>query len=151
QQPAPSYNGEHDTDMNSETVQPPDGSHQDNLAIHTRDLHFRWQNQSRELAFPDIHLPRGKHLFLHGPSGTGKSTLLGLLAGMHTHARAGLHLRKQDRPAGMAGALDGLRVVHLVVIFQQFHLVPYLSALANALLPRPLSNLRLSRPIPATT
>jgi putative ABC transport system ATP-binding protein len=37
------------------------------------------------------------------------------------------------------------------VIFQQFNLVPYLSALANALLPCRLSNLRHSRAIPSAT
>lgn len=137
--------------MNSETVQPPDGSHQDNLAIHTRDLHFRWQNQSRELAFPDIHLSRGEHLFLHGPSGTGKSTLLGLLAGMHTPTRGSLQLLNQELTTMKAGARDRLRADHMGVIFQQFNLVPYLSALANALLPCRLSNLRHSRAIPSAT
>ena len=37
------------------------------------------------------------------------------------------------------------------MIFQQFNLVPYLSALANALLPCRLSNLRHSRAIPSAT
>lgn len=89
--------------MNSETRQPPDSSRPDTLAIRTRNLHFRWQNQARELAFPDIQLTRGEHLFLHGPSGTGKSTLLGLLAGMHTPSRGSLQLLNQELTTMKAG------------------------------------------------
>jgi len=137
--------------MNSETRQPPDSSRPDTLAIRTRNLHFRWQNQARELAFPDIQLRRGEHLFLHGPSGTGKSTLLGLLAGMHTPSRGSLQLLNQELTTMKAGARDRLRADHMGVIFQQFNLVPYLSAVTNALLPCRLSNLRHSRAIPSAT
>lgn len=137
--------------MNSETRQPPDSSRPDTLAIRTRNLYFRWQNQARELAFPDIQLTRGEHLFLHGPSGTGKSTLLGLLAGMHAPSRGSLQLLNQELTTMKASARDRMRADHMGVIFQQFNLVPYLSALANALLPCRLSILRHSRAIPSAT
>jgi putative ABC transport system ATP-binding protein len=44
-----------------------------------------------------------------------------------------------------AGARDRFRADHLGVIFQQFNLVPYLSAQANVVLPCRLSKLRRAR------
>ena len=137
--------------MSDKTVQPPDSAYQDNLAIHTHNLKFRWHRQARELAFPDIRLAQGEHLFLHGPSGTGKSTLLGLLAGMNTPTHGHLRLLNRELTTMKTAARDRLRADHMGVIFQQFNLVPYLSAQANVLLPCRLSTLRHSRAIPSST
>src|SRR5690606_18542745 len=115
------------------------------LAIETRQLRFRWPGQSHALAFPDIRLRRGEHLFLHGPSGTGKSTLLSILAGMMLPETGTITMLGEDLTAHSAGARDRFRAHHLGVIFQQFNLVPYLSALANVTLPCRLSALRRTR------
>lgn len=56
----------------------------------------------------------------------------------------------QDLGQLRRGALDRFRANHLGIIFQQFNLVPYLSALANVTLPcrlSPSAGLGLSRPL----
>ncbi|MGC8121814.1 ABC transporter ATP-binding protein [Marinobacter sp. VGCF2001] len=135
--------------MNTKTAKVTDGYRPENLAIDTGNLRFRWPNRGTALAFPDIHLPRGEHLFLQGASGAGKSTLLGLLAGMQTPDSGHLNLLRQDVATLKASKRDRFRADHMGVIFQQFNLVPYLSALSNVLLPCRLSALRHARAIPA--
>ena len=114
-------------------------------AIITRQLGFCWPGQANAPSFPDITLGQGEHLFLHGPSGTGKSTLLGLLAGMLAPDAGSIELLGQALTDMKAGARDRFRANHMGVIFQQFNLVPYLSALANVTLPCRLSTIRRAR------
>ncbi|QBM19076.1 putative ABC transporter ATP-binding protein [Marinobacter sp. JH2] len=124
--------------MNIETAQHPSGS----LAIETHQLRFRWPKQQTPLTFPDIQLHRGEHLFLRGPSGTGKSTLLSLLAGMMLPEAGAVNLLETNLSELKGGARDQFRADHMGVIFQQFNLVPYLSALANVTLSCRLSKRR---------
>ncbi|MBC8056801.1 MAG: ABC transporter ATP-binding protein, partial [Rhizobiales bacterium] len=51
--------------------------------IELLDLRFAWPGAPRDcIAIDALRIPAGSTLFLHGPSGGGKSTLLGLLAGV---------------------------------------------------------------------
>ena len=111
-------------------------------AIETSGLSFRWDQAPGPINFPDLCLNQGEHLFLHGPSGTGKSTFLSLLAGMLTPSAGSIHLLGRDMSELGAGARDRFRADHIGVIFQQFNLVPYLSAMANVTLPCSLSSTR---------
>ncbi len=134
--------------MSTETEQIQASSITPASAITTRQLRFCWPGQASAPLFPDIELARGEHLFLHGPSGTGKSTLLGLLAGMLTPDSGTVELLGQPLNGMRSGARDRFRANHMGVIFQQFNLVPYLSALANVTLPCRLSSLRRARTEP---
>lgn len=142
---APSYNGTRTTNMTNKTASTPDSSTDPANAVATRQLRFRWPGQSASLDFPDIQLARGEHLFLHGPSGTGKSTLLGLLAGMLSPESGAIQLLDQEFATLRPGARDRFRADHMGVIFQQFNLVPYLSARRNVTLPCQLSTSRQAR------
>lgn len=124
--------------MNINTAQQPSRS----CAIETHQLRFRWPKQPTPLHFPDIQLNQGKHLFLRGPSGTGKSTLLSMLAGMMLPETGSVKLLGTSLSELKGGARDQFRADHMGVIFQQFNLVPYLSALANVTLPCRLSTRR---------
>lgn len=118
-------------------------------ALRTRGLSFRWHRRQAPLHFPDLELARGEHLFLEGASGSGKSTLLALLCGLQRPASGHIFLLGQDLGELRRGALDRFRADHLGIIFQQFNLVPYLSALGNVLLPCRLSRQRRERAGPA--
>lgn len=114
-------------------------------SLQTRNLSFRWQLRQPALTFPDITLNAGDHLFLRGASGSGKSTLLGLLAGLNTADSGEIHLLGKSIQGLAPSARDHLRADHIGIIFQQFNLVPYLTALANVILPCQLSRVRCAR------
>src|SRR5262249_13558350 len=86
-------------------------------------------------------------LLIIGPSGSGKSTLLHLLGGLDRPTRGRVVFR--SKPDGGGGAADGaadlgrlddeelarLRRTAIGFVFQEFHLLPTLSAEENAMLP----------------
>jgi putative ABC transport system ATP-binding protein len=112
------------------------------MVIKTANLQWQWPGQGATLTFPDIRLHSGDHLFIRGPSGSGKSTLLALLSGLNRVMSGSLEVHGQDFARLGGGARDRLRADRTGVIFQQFNLVPYLSALDNVTLPCRLSATR---------
>ena len=76
-----------------------------------------------------------RKFFISGPSGCGKSTLLNLLSGVIKPNRGEIWIH--NRPLHELGnsAKDQLRGEEMGFIFQQFNLIPYLSAADNILLP----------------
>lgn len=73
----------------------------------------------------------GDQVFLHGPSGGGKSTLLNLLSGI-LRARYGEVSVLGERLDQMSNRQrDKFRANHIGYVFQQFNLIPYLGATDN--------------------
>ena len=82
-----------------------------------------------------MHVEDGDFVAITGPSGSGKSTLLNIIGGL-------------DRISSGEVVLDGMRIDNLsesalvdvrrrkiAYVFQQYHLIPSLTALENVLLP----------------
>ena len=113
------------------------------IAIH--GLQFAYGIGPRVLDLPALVIERGRRVFLHGPSGCGKTTLLSVLAGV-LHATTG-EVRVLDRDlVGMSGGQrDAFRAEHIGYVFQQFNLIPYLSAYDNIALPCRLDARRRAR------
>jgi putative ABC transport system ATP-binding protein len=87
----------------------------------------------------------GERVFLHGPSGSGKSTLLAILGGVAVPERGRVHLLGQDIVTFSGHDRDVFRADHIGFIFQQFNLLPWLSARDNVLLPCAFSPYRRNR------
>ena len=120
--------------------------------IRIEQLRFAWPNDSADcLALDHLEVPGGQTLFLHGPSGSGKSTLLGLLAGVLLPRQGKVELLGVDWASLPASGRDARRADHVGYIFQQFNLLPYLSALDNVLLPCRFSAARRARAAAAST
>ena len=114
--------------------------------INVKDLRFRWPGAAQDsVAIDGLHVDAGATLFLHGPSGGGKSTLLGLLAGVLLPDAGDVSLKGQSWSALSGAHRDAFRADHVGYIFQQFNLLPYLSVLDNVLLPCRFSHIRRER------
>lgn len=111
--------------------------------LRIENLQYRWPSAlSQTLAIPELVVSAGETLFIRGPSGSGKSTLLSLIAGVITADKGSVKLLDQDWQDVSPSQRDRLRADHVGYIFQQFNLLPYLSALNNVLLVCHFSALR---------
>ncbi|GAA1798248.1 ABC transporter ATP-binding protein [Planosporangium flavigriseum] len=82
-----------------------------------------------------VELQRGQFTAIMGPSGSGKSTLMHCLAGLDTVTRGEVYVG-DARVTGLSDrALTDLRRDKVGFIFQQFNLLPTLTAEENILLP----------------
>ncbi|WP_308367175.1 ATP-binding cassette domain-containing protein [Microbulbifer sp. TB1203] len=79
----------------------------------------------------DLRLAAGESLALMGESGSGKSTLLHLAAGLDTPDDGEVRLDDQPLSALDEPARARLRRERLGLVFQQYHLVPSLTAADN--------------------
>jgi putative ABC transport system ATP-binding protein len=115
-------------------------------ALTLTNLIYHWPRQPAPcLDIPQFAIAAGERVFLHGPSGGGKSTLLAVLGGVALPDHGTVTLL--DEQIGMLGgrARDRFRADHIGFIFQQFNLLPWLSALDNVLLPCTFSAGRAAR------
>jgi putative ABC transport system ATP-binding protein len=118
-------------------------------ALRISDLIYRWPRQTTNcLDIPRFEVARGERIFLHGPSGSGKSTLLGLLGGVAVPQVGRIELLGQNLAQLGSHGRDQFRADHIGFLFQQFNLLPWLSALDNVLLPCTFSALRKQRAEP---
>jgi len=90
----------------------------------------------------DVTFGRGAFTAIMGPSGSGKSTLLHLLAGLDTATSGQVLLGETDLTRLDDTALTLLRRERLGFVFQQFNLLPVLTAEQNIVLPTELGGRR---------
>lgn len=83
----------------------------------------------------------GEFLAIKGPSGCGKSTLLLMVGGLLSPDTGKVLIEGTDPYALSNDQRARFRSTHLGFVFQQFHLVPYLSVLDNVLTPALATNL----------
>jgi len=79
---------------------------------------------------------KGEWIAVMGPSGSGKSTLLNILGGLDSPTSGRVSLDGQVVSQLSANELARFRAEKIGFVFQQFHLVPYLTALENVMLPQ---------------
>ena len=83
----------------------------------------------------DLEIGRGEFVALMGPSGSGKTTLLNLIAGIDQPSSGTIHVGADEISAMSARALAKWRTRHVGFVFQQYNLVPVLSAAENVEVP----------------
>lgn len=82
----------------------------------------------------DINVPEGEWLSVMGHSGSGKSTFLNMVGGLDRPSGGSLHVGGEDLLALGEDGLARFRREFVGIIFQQHHLVPYLTALENVMM-----------------
>jgi putative ABC transport system ATP-binding protein len=88
-----------------------------------------------------LRIAEGEFLALMGPSGSGKSTLLTVLGAMNRPTSGRVHIDGIDVYGLGEEQLADFRSEYLGFVFQQHHLMPYLTALANVELPLVVSTI----------
>jgi putative ABC transport system ATP-binding protein len=86
-----------------------------------------------------LDVARGETLGLIGPSGSGKSSLLMLMGGLERATGGSVTLLGHDLTALGEDALAQVRLSHMGVVFQSFHLIPTMTALENVATPLELA------------
>jgi len=76
----------------------------------------------------------GEWVSIMGPSGSGKSTLVNLIGCLDRPSSGEIWLDGQDVANISAADLNRVRAEKIGFVFQQFHLIPYLTALENVML-----------------
>ena len=82
-----------------------------------------------------LEVERGEWLAMMGPSGSGKTTLLNILGGLDSPTSGQVLIDGADTSVLTGSDLALFRARKVGFVFQQFHLVPYLSVLDNVLTP----------------
>jgi len=106
--------------------------------IETVNLHRSYRiggNSIDVLRGIDLSVHRGERVFLCGPSGSGKTTLLYTLAGLERPEMGTVRIDGTDLYALGRKEQAGFRNARIGYVFQNYHLLPELTALENVSVP----------------
>ena len=114
--------------------------------VRITDVRFRWRREGPLiLDIPRLGVDKGERVFIKGPSGGGKTTLLNLLGGVTVPESGSVSIMGTDMAALGGARRDAFRADHIGFVFQMFNLVPYLSLIDNVILPCRFSAARRGR------
>ena len=101
--------------------------------IQLNNICYRYKNSDRDvLKSINATFERGKLISIIGSSGSGKTTLLSIMAGLDRPTSGNILIEEQDINNM---DLDQYRREKISMIFQAFHLFPFLTALENVCYP----------------
>ncbi len=89
-----------------------------------------------------ISIEAGSRCSILGPSGSGKTTLLGLCAGLDRPTSGSIQLNGHELSDATEDELASIRNNEVGFVFQNFQLLPSLSALENVLVPLELRGIK---------
>lgn len=108
------------------------------LAVEARDVVMEFKSEgvsTRVLHGIDLDIALGKLTMLVGPSGCGKTTLLSILSGTLKPSAGTVNVLDQQITSMRDGQKVRFRRDHIGFIFQQYNLLPALTAAENAAIP----------------
>ncbi|MBI2303694.1 MAG: ABC transporter ATP-binding protein [Chloroflexi bacterium] len=102
--------------------------------VRARELTKLYNGKTCALDHVTIGVPPGEWLCIMGPSGSGKTTLLNIISCLDRQTSGALIIDGNDVERFTPAQLTRFRRETVGLVFQQFHLVPYLTALENVML-----------------
>jgi len=94
----------------------------------------RYEGEAYALHDVTLDVRSGEWIAVTGPSGSGKSTLLNLMGGLDLATSGSCRILGQDWALLTDGDRARMRRENVGFVFQQFHLIPYLTAVENVML-----------------
>lgn len=100
----------------------------------TVNLSKLYNDNTRALNNINLSIAKGEWVTIMGPSGSGKTTLLNIIGGLDKPTNGEVKINGTEITNLNPRQLTKFRRENIGFIFQQFHLVPYLTALENVML-----------------
>jgi putative ABC transport system ATP-binding protein len=142
----PSVGGAVHVAVTDERAEARSGSSMAVRAVRVWKIFGRGEARVTALRGVSVELQGGEFAAIMGPSGSGKSTLMHCLAGLDEVTRGEVYIGA-TRVSGLGdGAMTRLRRDKMGFIFQQFNLLPTLTARENILLPLSIAGRQPDRP-----
>jgi putative ABC transport system ATP-binding protein len=88
----------------------------------------------------NLEIKNNEFVAITGPSGSGKSTMVNIIGALDKPSFGNVYLKGKNISEMSESSLAFLRGKTIGFIFQQFHLLPTLSAIENVMLPMEISN-----------
>lgn len=88
----------------------------------------------------DLNIESGEFISIMGPSGSGKTTLLNIMGLLDTPSTGTVRIKGDDVAKMSKKAIINLKRRTIGHVFQQFHLIPTLTAAENVALPMMFAN-----------
>ena len=104
------------------------------------------ENQVIALSHASMTIQEGDFISIMGPSGSGKSTLLHIISGLEHPTNGSVLYGGIDIHNGSDKQLSAFRRQKIGFIFQQFHLLPVLTAYENIVMPLLLDQRQADEP-----
>jgi putative ABC transport system ATP-binding protein len=119
--------------------------HNPSAAIHLEDVTLTLSSAAAPVHILNgvtLRVPQGETVALLGPSGSGKSSLLMVAAGLETATSGRVSVADTDITRLGEDALARFRRGTVGIVFQSFHLIPTMTALENVAVPLELAGAR---------
>jgi putative ABC transport system ATP-binding protein len=117
----------------------------DGWMVRLEDIHLKLESAAGEvniLRGLDLAVAAGETVSIVGPSGSGKSTMMMVVAGLERPTAGRVAVAGQDLSALGEDGLALFRRERIGIVFQDFHLIPTMSALENVAVPLELAGQR---------
>lgn len=92
-----------------------------------------YDSNTRALNNIDLNISRGQWATITGPSGSGKTTLLNLIGCLDKPTSGAININESKLSSMNQKELTQFRRENIGLIFQQYHMIPYLTALENVM------------------
>jgi putative ABC transport system ATP-binding protein len=102
--------------------------------VRARGLSKLYEPDTWALRDVTLEVEKGSWVTIMGPSGSGKTTLLNMISCLDSPSGGSLLINGTDVTTLDQKALACFRRENLGLVFQQYHMVPYLTALENVML-----------------